>query len=369
MADSNFRKSAIKIFSKLVSEDVIRRKFKQNACNLCRVEFHDEKAAWKHYYGNLHGDRMKSLPRMERAPEFWVMILKSLEAFDPKLISKTELIDFMVDRFDVRENFSMACINDKVDTNMEEMIIHFQTVKKTGNKLGLKQRGRLELQNINGKRFLEHENRYPVRAERSTNGRKRSGDEMNQEQGYKRKRHEDEIIRERSSSRESSHKVHKQRSFRKTPSPNPCSVQYPNLLQEQHQQLQTPQQQQNLQVPQQPAPTRPIIILPPNLNLSSLPTNLLSSLGPALSQMLTPHQLQSHSLRFPYSQFSNQQVQHQQHIQATFPSNTPSQLQPSSPPTATTSTSPTTKPVSPRSHYKMFLQQQHLMEEPQSARI
>jgi len=381
MADSNFRKSAIKIFSKLVSEDVIRRKFKQNACNLCRVEFHDEKAAWKHYYGNLHGDRMKSLPRMERAPEFWVMILKSLEAFDPKLISKTELIDFMVDRFDVRENFSMACINDKVDTNMEEMIIHFQTVKKTGNKLGLKQRGRQELQNIAGRRFLEQENRYPVRAERSTNGRKRSGDERNQEQGYKRKRHEDEIIRERSSSsRESSRKVHKQRSSaateeqkfskkyaRKTPSP--CSVQYPNLLQEQHQQLLTPQQQQNLQVPQQLAPTRPIIILPPNLNLSSLPTNLLSSLGPALSQMLTPQQLQSHSLRFPYSQFSNQQVQHQQHIQATIPSNTPSQIQPSSPPTATTSTSPTTKPVSPRSHYKMFLQQQHLMEEPQSARI
>merc|ERR1719186_178768 len=182
---------------------------------------------------------------------------------------------------------------------------------------------------------------------------------MNQEQGYKRKRHEDEIIRERSSSRESSHKVHKQRSFRKTPSPSPSSVQYPNLMQEQHQQLQTPQQQQNLQVPQQPAPTRPIIILPPNLNLSSLPTNLLSSLGPALSQILTPQQLQSHSLRFPYSQFSNQQ-----HIQATIPSNTPSQLQPSSPLTATTSTSPTTKPVSPRSHYKMFLQHQHLMEEP-----
>eukprot|EP00092_Neocalanus_flemingeri_P036462 GFUD01039703.1.p1 GENE.GFUD01039703.1~~GFUD01039703.1.p1 ORF type:complete len:381 (-),score=97.13 GFUD01039703.1:62-1204(-) len=380
MADSNFRKNVIRIFSKVVSEDIIVRRFKQNACHLCKVQFHDEKSAWKHYYGSLHGDRMKSLPKMEKAPEFWVMILKSLEVFDPKLISKNDLIDYLVDKYDVREKFSMACITDKVDSNMGEMINYFQTVKKTGNLFGLKQRGRQELQKVSGKRFLEHENRKQEnrgfdRDERSSNDRRRSEEEKSQNQEYKRRREDESnssrVCKQerRSSSIEPSRKVQDRRSSdeepRKTPSPsspqNPTKAS-PTIQREAHQlkYLQTPQQQ-HLQAPQQAVPTRPIIILPPNLNLSSLPPNLFSSLGPALAQMLTPQQLQSHPMMFPYSQFSNPQVQQPQPFQPIIPPNSTPQTP--SPPQATT------KPVSPRTHYKKFVQQQQQAEEPCSARV
>jgi len=394
MGDSNFRKNMSRIFSKVLPEDVIARKFKQQACHLCKVEFHDEKAAWKHYYGSYHGDKMKRLPKMEKAPEFWVMILKSLEAFDPNLISKNELVDYMVDRFDVRESFSMGIIHDKVDTNIAEMVDYFQTVKKTERNLfGLKQRGRQELQKVSGKRFLAHENNMRRedggRVRDSLSDRKRSGDDQRDHDQENKRRRQDKDIRssrdlkqERRTLSEASNQKDRAEAVkaaaedkrkpsdvsrntpspkdsRKTPSPNDSKTPVsPSELQKQlqHQYLQACQQQL-LHAPQQPGQTRPIIILPPNLNLSSLPQNLISSLGPALTQMLPPQQLQSYPMMFPYTQ----QFQG-------MPTST-SSPKPLSPTMTSTTTTPSKPQLSPSSHFKNLVQSQQQAEATRTVRI
>ena len=246
MGDSNFRKNMSRIFSKVVPDDVIARKFKEHACHLCKVEFHDEKTAWKHYYGSYHGDKMKRLPKRRNSSEA------------SKQKAKTEAVRTAADK------------------------------KKPS---------------------------------------------------------------------EDSRKKPSPKDSRKTPSPNDLrkTVSQSDHQKQLQQQYLQACQQQLLQAPQQPpGQNRPIIILPPNLNLSSLPQNLISSLGPALTQMMPQQQLQSYPMMFPYSQ----------QFQA-MPTSTssPKSLSP------TMTTTPCKPQLSPVSHFKNLVQAQQQAEAPRTVRI
>ena len=103
MSDRKFRRDLLKYFRNSVAEDVIKREFRRDVCHLCRVEFNCEESAWSHYRSSDHSSRLRKVPKqIEKATEFWVMIIKALAAFDPDFISIEQLIDHILEKFDVR---------------------------------------------------------------------------------------------------------------------------------------------------------------------------------------------------------------------------------------------------------------------------